>query len=617
MKKIYLFLVLTLLTTWSIKAQQVADFENVEAVTSEGFWGTYVKGLFSDFTDLGDPFRMNAGLGINMRSYNAYGIDNRQDPFFYTVNANTNIQIYKLNLPFSMVVTAKSTESSRPRLGEFVDAFKNRAASYKNRFVRVGASPYYKWMKLHVGHRNMQFSPLTMDNLTFFGVGTELTPGKVRISAMRGRLAEAEPIDISLTQPNIPVFKRTGWGLKLGYGDQENFADFILFNAKDDLNSIDLLPTLEQEVAAAENLVLGVNLQKTLFEKFLVKLELAGSAYSPDIGQNLNGTNPFPHPSSLFNRHLGSSFKKAWDATFQYNHDLFNVGLQYKRIDPGYRTLGAYFFNDDLENYTLNGSWSMLEGKLSVNASGGLQQNNLEETQTSTVKRLIGSLNLAYSLEKISLGATYSNFTNDVSYLLSSNLDSLNVVIVTSDIGLTGNYRWENEKGYAQNLNATFNIQQVTDDITDPQRSSASRMLVGNLTYTLALGESGWRINSRANYNQNQLTMMTMNRWGLGGGVNKSFLENKISTGFNFNYYRTTAGTLSTSNTFQTRLNTSYKISKSHDLNFSFALIGQGKSIENGSSQSFEEMTITLGYNFRFSAVKKKKEKEEEAAIKQ
>ncbi|MEM6320861.1 MAG: hypothetical protein AAF960_24560, partial [Bacteroidota bacterium] len=311
MHKLYLIMLILLLPAGTM-AQQVSDFEDIEAVASRGFWGTYVKGLFSDFTELGDPFRMNAGLGLNMRSYSAFGIENRQDPFFYSINASTNIQIYKLNLPFSLMVTAKNTTSSLPNLRQFVDAFKDQAASYRNRFVRVGASPYYKWMKLHVGHRNMRFSPLTMDNLTFFGAGVELNPGKVRVAAMRGRLAQAEPIDLSLLEPNLPVFRRTGWGVKLGYGDQDNFADFIVFNAKDDLNSIELIPTLEQEVAAAENLVVGLNLQRTLFEKFLVKLEVAGSAFTPDISQFAEGDNPFPYPNFLFTPRLGSNFKKAW-----------------------------------------------------------------------------------------------------------------------------------------------------------------------------------------------------------------------------------------------------------------------------------------------------------------
>jgi hypothetical protein len=30
------------------------------------------------------------------------------------------------------------------------------------------------------------------------------------------------------------------------------------------------------------------------------------------------------------------------------------VGVKYERIDPGYKTLGAYYFNNDLENITLN-----------------------------------------------------------------------------------------------------------------------------------------------------------------------------------------------------------------------------------------------------------------------
>jgi hypothetical protein len=51
-----------------------------------------------------------------------------------------------------------------------------------------------------------------MSNLIFLGAGTELTPGKLRIGAMVGQLAKAEPIDLSLVEPRLPKFQRKGWG---------------------------------------------------------------------------------------------------------------------------------------------------------------------------------------------------------------------------------------------------------------------------------------------------------------------------------------------------------------------------------------------------------------------
>ncbi|MCU0347303.1 MAG: hypothetical protein MUC59_10175 [Saprospiraceae bacterium] len=89
MKKIYAFSLFSLMAA-SLMAQQVQDFEDLEAVSKKGFFPTYVKGLFKDFTDFGKPFDYSGGFGINMRSYNALGTTPRQDPFLYTANANFN-----------------------------------------------------------------------------------------------------------------------------------------------------------------------------------------------------------------------------------------------------------------------------------------------------------------------------------------------------------------------------------------------------------------------------------------------------------------------------------------------------------------------------------------------
>ncbi len=141
----YLLKLLLLLFTSGAWAQQVSDFEDLEATTKKGFFPTYVKGMFKDFTDFGKPFDYSGGFGVNMRSYNALGTRPRQDPFLYTANANFNARIYKLNLPFSLTIAAKNTEHSYPNPKELYNAFKrdvgNSIAAQKQRFVRFGVSP--------------------------------------------------------------------------------------------------------------------------------------------------------------------------------------------------------------------------------------------------------------------------------------------------------------------------------------------------------------------------------------------------------------------------------------------------------------------------------------------
>ena len=172
---------------------------------------------------------MGGSLALNMRSYDAFGGPLRQDPFFYSVAANLNTRIYQIDLPISIVLTAKNTTHSYPSISDLKESLKDKLNEKKKSFARVGMSPYYKWTKLHLGHRAMFFSKYTMNNINFFGAGVELTPDKLRFGAMYGRLAKAEPIDLSLSSPNLPIYKRIGWGARLGYGDDLASADIEIF----------------------------------------------------------------------------------------------------------------------------------------------------------------------------------------------------------------------------------------------------------------------------------------------------------------------------------------------------------------------------------------------------
>ncbi len=581
---------------------QLDEFENVEDVANPGFFKTYFKGLFKDFTDLGDPLSVNGGIGLNARTYNAWGTDNRQPPFYWILNANLNIQIYKINLPLSALISINRTEFTPPSLPGIPPVKEN----ITNRFNRIGISPYYKWIKLHAGHRNMDFSQFTLANLTYLGGGVELTPGNVRFSTMYGRLAQAEPRDLSLLEPNLEVFERLGWGVKLGYGSNEEYIDLMLFRAWDDLNSI---PDANPQLAFAnENLVMGIKAQKTLFDKVRLSVDYGNSALNTNSADALTGSNQFPRPSFLFEERTNTAYSNALDATVDYEGSGYNIGLKYRRIDPNYRSLGAYFFDNDIEDYTANASWSMFQQQVQISGSAGLQRDNLDDSKPSTLTRFIGSTNINYTKDKFNLGLTYSNYSSDIAYVLDQELDSLNVVVVTQDAGFNASYTFSDKSESQHTFTFAANLQDVTDDIADGQQSAASQMLNMNLVYAYSLPES-WRFNANWNYNQNMLAMMDMKRWGAGVGASRTFLENKLNAGMNLNYFRTTVETLTNirNQTLNFRLRASYRINKAHSLNVNFNLLNRRKSDDTGTDDAFSEGIGNLGYRYNFSWQPKKK----------
>jgi len=471
---------------------QLESLENLEQTTKEGFFKTYFKDVFKGFTDFGDPLTLSGGVGLNLRSYDTKGGPLRQDPFFYSLNTNLNFRIYQLNIPFSLTVTARNSESSLPNMRELVDALKNdvrnNVRGQRDRFIRFGMSPYYKWMKLHLGHRSMNFSKFTLANLNFFGVGTELTPGNLRVAAMYGRLAKAEPLDLSLTTPNVPIYERLGWGAKVGYGTEQHSIDFIVFEAHDDPNSITIPTNSPKQPNPEENLTLGLNVQTLLFDKFRFRAEGGLSALSPNALEASSDDSNYP--GFLFTERNSTESSSALDASLNYEGKKFLAGVQFRRIDPNYKSLGAYFFNNDMVEYLGNLEFGLLDQKINVGLSGGVQSNNLNLAKPTTTQRLVYSANISYALEAFSASANYSNNTTDIGYVLNQELDSLNAVVITQDAGVNLNYSIIDDSKNQHVFILGGNIQEVGDDIENPLESAKSQMMVAHFAYNFMLSES-------------------------------------------------------------------------------------------------------------------------------
>jgi len=581
---------------------QLNSFENIESLEGKGFKNA-VKGFFKDFRDFGDPFQLGGAVGLNMRSYDAFGGPQRQDPFFYTVNANVNLRIYQLDIPFSMVLAAKNNTLSYPSLSDLKQSLKDKLQDRKNGFARIGISPYFKWAKIHLGHRAMNFSKFTMSNINFFGAGMELTPGKTRISAMYGRLAKAEPIDLSLTTPNLPVYQRVGWATKLGYGDDKASADLVLFGAKDDQNSIALPTDYPKQVTPEANLAIGIQLQKLFFDLLRIKVDFTNSALSPnalDADSDKKSITNF-----LLSRKNTTYYSNAFESSLGYEGKVLNAGVLFTRVDADYKTLGAYFFNRDVMDMQGFVNFGLLDGKINTALKAGVQSNNLDKSKPTTTRRFIYDGQIAYAVEDLSANFNYSNNTSRVGYVLNQQLDSLNAVIITQDIGLNVNYNLPVMGTFKHAIAATGNIQEVSDDIEKPSRISTSRIFLTNLTYMVSL-PADWKISLRGNYSNNIVQTIRLTRIGYGAGVRKSLFENKLTLGLDGNIYQNKNELDQKSRNIIGQFSFGYQIFKGMGLQLQWGLL----NTTSDAGQSFTESTGNLGLQYQFNYAPKKKNRD-------
>lgn len=540
-----------------------------------------------------NPVTITGGLSLNQIFYAANGIDSRRDPYSYYASGNLNFSLYGWSVPLSF-------------------AYSNQKGSFQQPFNQYGLHPTYKWITAHLGYSNMNFSPYTLGGHLFLGAGVDATPGKFKISAMYGRLQKAVEPD-SINGNNVPAFRRMGYGIKAGYADGNDQLHLILFRAKDDVNSVAYIPD-SLEVSPEENLVVSFIGSKELFDRLIFKAEYAISGITKDTRSQeveLDKNRLFNNAGELFNPRLSSSYYNALNAGLNYQASTFTVGVGYERIDPGYRTLGAYYFNNDLVNYTINAATALLGGRVNLAGNIGLQQDNLDGAKVSTMERTVGSLNIGYAAsERLNFNASYSNFTTftnirsqfiDINQLTPyDNLDTLNFIQISQNASLNTNYILANSDTKRQNLNLNLIFQDANDEQGGVEQPSGTQFYMANAAYSLSLVPRNLTVTGAFNYNKN--TSQSVNSITLGPtiAVNKSLMERQMRLGISTSWNESFTNGEQTNRVVNLRGNGNYTIKKKHNLNLSLVLVNRASQGEN--AQEFTEFTGTLGYSYNFSS---------------
>ncbi len=181
------------------------------------------------------PVRVTGGLHLNSTLASYSGPQPRYDKYGLQIGANVNFDILGVQAPFSIYFSDKNLLYRLP--------------SYQF----VGISPSYRWARVHLGDRNLNFSPYTFSDQTFRGVGVELTPGRWRFAGMAGRLRYQSLFDVGARSGLEETYRRNGYAAEAGYQGDKFSLKAIVFAAKDDLPDVPLSAAIG--VAPASNVV--------------------------------------------------------------------------------------------------------------------------------------------------------------------------------------------------------------------------------------------------------------------------------------------------------------------------------------------------------------------------
>lgn len=536
--------------------------------------------------------KVNGGVGLSNNFYVADGISGRLNPYSYVLSGNVNISIYGFSLPFSFT-------------------FSNQNFAYRQPFNIYGLSPTYKKFTFHAGYRNLSFSPYTLNGHNFLGGGVEYRGDAITVTAMSGRLLKGVQFDTA-NRNVLPSYQRWGGGVKLNYRMGADEVSLISFYARDNVKSIDSMPP-ETGLRPQENLVWSLGGKKVLFEKLVIQAEGARSAWTRDVtsesiskrGSLLSNLYfiPWKQSTVVYN---------AFKANATYDFSFMTIGAGYERVDPEYQTLGAYFFNNDLENITLNFSASFFKKKVSLSANGGLQRDDLENTKASAMKRKVGSATLGIVPGKrLSVNLAYSNFYSfmnikpvDVQFLQGSQfaqIDTLNFTQISQTVNGSVNYKISENDNVSRSIN--INASLMSSSTRQGRADQGNSMLNSSLVLSQMWKKSGFNLGINTNANQTSYEMGDNLFVGAGVNAGLPIFRKKVRVTFGASINQNFENSKVVARLFAVNNNYSFRLGKHHSLNASMRYSGRAKLDEatlGRYNNTFNEFMGAVGYNYTF-----------------
>ena len=497
------------------------------------------------------PFTISGSIGASANFYHSNEPIASRPPFAWNLYGNFTPAIYGIALPLSFTIN-------------------QYGKSYTQPFAQFGLSPTYKWAKLHLGYRSIQFSPVTFDGQSFRGAGIELNPKGFRFAAFYGKLNRKINEDTSSGRFAPPQFSRTGYGVKIGVGNNANYFDLIYFHAKDDSSSAKVINKFN--FRPQENTVMGSSFKLTLVKKIVFATDLAISGLTQDIAAAKNITDSantsLQKLMSGFDRSNSSTLANwAGQSTLQFILKGYTASLGYRRVQPGFKSLGTPYMLNDIELLNWMNNLNLVNGKLNITAGIAYQHNNLDGKLNSRLNTFTSNLNINAMLSRyFNLNANYSGYQ----LLQKDGLEKLNdSVRLNQQI-----HQWSITPSYTivssiktHTISGSINYMLLNDNNPGTKAFTNSNNISGSLNYTLGLVKKASSFTLSGLFSQYTQDTNYYRTYGATIGSSAQVLKNKQlalqgSAGYLFN--KSSYGNVQSNLTFSG--NISYHI-KHHALN--------------------------------------------------
>jgi len=531
------------------------------------------------------PLSISGGISASsvLRTQNV-GIDRQSWTNVLTGNVNLNL-FHQINLPISFTLTDAGNDLTTPTLPN-----------------RLSLHPKYKSITAHLGDVAMVLSPYTLNGYVFRGAGVDIdVKGKYRISALHGRFQKAAEYDSSrLYAP--AAFRRMGSGLKFVRVGSDYQAGFTAFTSKDEVGSLRWRPD-SASITPMQNLAVSLEGSMRVLNNLNISGELGMSHIITDIRTSNESI-----ASAVVGKNQQAKTFKAMRMSFDYSFAGVNkIGAQYERVDPGYTTMGAYFFNNNFESVALQYGRSIFNNKIQIAINAGLQRDNLDKKQDQSSTQTVYAGTISYNNDILTMTAAYSGFQTAVN--LKSNLaqnpdvvlaDTMNFVQLTKSTTINLSYRPGNSKNISTIVNADFSFQQTKDD--NQNGMGSTRLFNGTLGYSTSNKKSHRSFST--NFIGNMSKSASAATWMIGPmiGYRWKMFGAKITASSSCLYNIQIIDGSIQAKALSARAQFGYILMTKHQINLSFN--GIHNQTQQGNSWS---QLLSIGYGYSFSSGRDKK----------
>lgn len=518
-------------------------------------------------------FRVSGGVNADAMYFHTSSEQN-PNPFTYMLTGTLNFSFMTFSMPLSYSITNQG------------DAF-----TYKVPFDfnRLSIAPKYKWVKLYIGDHSLSYSPYTLGGHPFRGGGIELTPpGLFKFYAMGGQLLKA--VEADSTTGQIPVYCRWGGGGKIRFEQEKYKIETIGFYAKDEASSLKNPTTLLPK----SNIVTSIKFEAQLITNLSWEIEYAFSWLKDHIPAQV---------SDSIAATASQSLNKALNVRLNYQIGKTALGIVYENVDPTYQTLGAMYFNNDLENIGFTFARPFFGDRLTVASQIGYQRDNLKEQKNQTSVRLVGNVNATFKAsEQLTFSGSYSNFStttnrrlNQFDYINHPNMnpaDTLSYRQLSQMGNLNANYIFGKENN--QNINLNYSIAgQANEQGGIIRKGQANTVQNVNLSHSIAF-PIAITLNTSVNYTRNDAGALHSNIYGSSVAIAKKFFEDKLSSSLG-GLYNQTEDNNKNNRVWGIKCNAGYTLLEKH--NFSLYAVQMWRDTSQGNNR---DLTLNFNYSYNF-----------------